>query len=81
MFSVCACLVGACLVFIASTERKISLSGVAKLGHTGARALVTRGCAPPMHALLKIIGAECITVINRELGAKRGQSLVSQVTP
>ena len=36
-------------------------SGVAKLGHTGARTLATRGCAPP---LLKIIGAEC-TVINR----------------
>ena len=43
--------------------------GVAKLGHTGARALATRGCAPP---LLKIIGAEC-TVINRELGAKSAQ--------
>ena len=56
-------------------------SGVAKLGHTGARALVTRGCVPPMQALLKIIGAECTTVINRELGAKRGQSLVSQATP
>ena len=34
-----------------------------------------------MQALLKIIGAECTTVINRELGAKRGQSLVSQATP
>ena len=31
-------------------------SGVAKLGHTGARALATRGCAPPVQALLKIIG-------------------------
>ena len=47
-------------------------SGVAKLGHTGARALATRGCAPPVQALLKIIGAEC-TVINRELGAKSAQ--------
>ena len=47
-------------------------SGVAKLGHTGARALATGGCAPPMQALLKIIGAEC-TVINRELGAKSAQ--------
>ena len=26
-------------------------SGVAKLGHTGARALATRGCAPPVQAL------------------------------
>ena len=47
-------------------------SGVAKLGHTGERALATRGCAPPVQALLKIIGAEC-TVINRELGAKSAQ--------
>ena len=44
-------------------------SGVAKLGCTGARALATRGCAPPVQALLKIIGAEC-TVINHELDAK-----------
>ena len=47
-------------------------SGVAKLGHTGARALATRGCAPPVQALLKIIGAEC-TAINRELGVKSAQ--------
>ena len=47
-------------------------SGVAKLGHTGARALATRDCAPPVQALVKIIGTEC-TVINRELGAKSGQ--------
>ena len=47
-------------------------SGVAKLGHTGARALATGGCAPPVQALLKIIGSEC-TVINRELGAKSVQ--------
>ena len=47
-------------------------SGVAKLGHTGAHALATRGRAPPVQALLKIIGAEC-TVINRELGVKSAQ--------
>ena len=47
-------------------------SGVAKLGHTGARALATGGCAPPVQALLKIIGAEC-TVINHELDAKSAQ--------
>jgi len=41
-------------------------------GHTGARALATRGCAPPVQALLKIIGAEC-TVINRKLGIKSAQ--------
>ena len=33
-------------------------SGVAKLGHTGARALETRGCVPPVQACLKIIGAK-----------------------
>ena len=47
-------------------------SGVAKPGHTGARALATGGCAPPVQVLLKIIGAEC-TVINRKLGAKSAQ--------
>ena len=51
------------------------ISGVAKLGHTGARALATGGCAPPVpvQALLKIIGAEYTAVINRELGAKSAQ--------
>ena len=47
-------------------------SGVAKLEHTGARALATGGCAPPVQVLLKIIGAECI-FINRELGVKSTQ--------
>ena len=42
----------------------IYVSGIAKLGHTGGRALATRGCAPPVQVLLKIIGAKC-TVINR----------------
>ena len=50
----------------------VCVSGVAKLGHTGARALAIRGCAPPVQGLLKIIGTEC-TVINRELGAKSAQ--------
>ena len=49
-----------------------TVSGVAKLGHTRARAIATGGCAPPVQALLKIIGSEC-TVINRELGAKSVQ--------
>ena len=40
------------------TSRPLGSSGVAKLGHTGARALATRGCAPPVQALLKIIGAD-----------------------
>ena len=40
-------------------------SGVAKLGHTGARALATGGCAPPVQALLKIINA--LSIMNRAL--------------
>ena len=47
-------------------------SGIAKLGHTGAHALASGGCAPPVQGLLKIIGAEC-TIINHELGAKSAQ--------
>ena len=50
-------------------------SGVAKLGHTEAHTLATGGCAPPVQALLKILGAEC-TVINRELGAKSVQKVL-----
>ena len=45
-------------------------SGVAKLGHTGARALTTGGCAPPVQALLKIFGAECQSRIGRLKCAK-----------
>ena len=44
-------------------------SGIAKLGHTGACVLATRGCDPPV--LLKIISAEC-TAINHESGTKSG---------
>ena len=40
-------------------------SGVAKLGHTRARALASGGCAPPVQALLKIIGTECQSRIGR----------------
>ena len=47
----------------------INHSVTAKLGHTGARTLATRGCALPVQALLKTIGSEC-TIINRELGTK-----------
>ena len=36
-------------------------SGVAKLGHTGARALATRGCAPPVQALLKNYRCRIVT--------------------
>ena len=35
------------------------------MGHTGARALATRGCPPPVQVLLKIIGA--LSIANRVL--------------
>ena len=60
-------------VVIGMSDSPFQCSGVAKLVHTGARALASRGCAPPVQALLKIIIAEC-TVINRESGAKTTQS-------
>ena len=48
-------------------------TGVAKLGHTGVRALATRGCAPPVQALLKIIGAECtLSIANWVLKMHKG---------
>ena len=43
-------------------------SGVATLGHTGARALATRGRAPPVQVCMRIIGADSI-VVDRESGA------------
>ena len=43
---------------------------IARLGHTGTRALATRGCAPPVQALLKVIGAESIT--NQALKRHKG---------
>ena len=61
-----------CLHNITLQKMVVLTSGVAKLGHTGAHALATRGRAPPVQALLKIIGTEC-TVINRELGVKSAQ--------
>ena len=36
----------------------VTCSGIAKLGHTGARALATRGCASLVEVCLKIIGAK-----------------------
>ena len=47
--------------------KHLTSSGVAKLGHTGARALATRSCAPLVKALLEIISAEC-TVIQSRIG-------------
>ena len=40
----------------------------ARLRHTGARALATRGCAPPVQVSMLIIGTD--SIINHESGAK-----------
>ena len=45
-------------------------SGVAKLGHTGARALATRGHAPPVEVSMRIIGADSI-IVDRTSGTQR----------
>ena len=45
------------------------VSGVATLGHTGARALATRGRAPPVQICIRIIGTDSI-VVDRESSAK-----------
>ena len=37
------------------SSTSIDASGIAKLGHTGARALATRGCAQPVQVLIKIL--------------------------
>ena len=52
-------------------------SGIARLGHTGARALATRGCAPPVQAFIQIIGAESI-VVDCESGSKRSSNRTAQ---
>ena len=43
---------------------------LARLRHTGARALATRGCASPVQVNMLIIGADGI-VVDHESGAKR----------
>ena len=45
----------------------MQVSGVARLGHTGARALANRGRAPPVQVSVRIIGADSI-VVDRESG-------------
>ena len=47
-----------------------SPSGVARLEHTGAHALATRGRAPLVQVCMRIIGANSI-VIDHESGAKQ----------
>ena len=45
-----------------------SISGVAKLGHTGECALATTGCAPPVQVYNRILGTDSI-VVDHKLGA------------
>ena len=47
--------------------RILHISGVAKLGHTGARALETRRGAPPMQVSMRIIGV--LLIANRALNS------------
>ena len=49
-------------------------SGVARLGYTGAHALATRGCAPPVQVC---ISADSINV-DHESGAKRSSNRMAQ---
>ena len=51
-----------------ATTTQTYTSGVARLGHTGARALATRGRAPPVRVCNQIISADCI-VVDRKSGA------------
>ena len=49
-------------------------SGVARLGHTGAHALATRGCAPPVQVC---IGTDSI-IVNRESATKQSSNRTVQ---
>ena len=50
-------------------------SGVARLGHTGAHALATRGCTTPVQVC---IGADSIIVVDHKSGAKRSSNRTAQ---
>ena len=56
--------------FSIAFSTKPGCSGVARLGHTGAHTLATRGHAPPVQVSMLIIGTDSI-VVNRESGTKR----------
>ena len=48
-------------------------SGVAKPGHTGARALATGGCAPPVQVLLKLSAPNVLlSIANWALNVHKG---------
>ena len=58
----------------------VAISGVARLGHTGARALATRGRAPPVQICIRTICADSI-VVDPESGAKRTWNRTAQYHP
>ena len=51
-----------CIVYSISTEINLHISGAARVGHTGACALATRGCPPPVQVSMRIIGTDNIVV-------------------
>ena len=53
------------------------ISGVATLGHTGARALATRGCAPPVQVSMRIVCADS-SIVDRESGAEQSRNRTAQ---
>ena len=53
-------------IFIATFNRILHTSGVAMLGHTGARALATRGGGPPVQVSMRIVSR----IVDCESGAK-----------
>ena len=59
-----------------SLGMRLTVSGVAKLGHIGARALATRGCAPPLQVRRQIIGADG-KFVDRKLSAEKCIKLLS----
>ena len=57
------------LVWYKTRSVDTASSGVAKLGHTGARALATGGCAPPVQALLPNVP---LSIANWALKVRKG---------
>ena len=56
-----------------------SISGVARLGHTEAHVLATRGRAPPVQVSMQIIGADS-SIVDRESGTKQSLKLNAAVS-
>ena len=54
------------------------ISGIARLGHTGAHALATRGCAPPVCRYTCELSALSVSLSIREFGTKRSWNRTAQ---